>query len=79
MGFIFNAYNIYKTLCKEVKMNPMNHYEFFHIPFLENIESTNCGVCNHLVFMFQRLGIRKRYGYTPTTMVKLNVECVPSM
>ena len=69
-GYVLvNVYNIYKTLCEKGKVKPMSNYEFQHMIFLENIDSTSYCGRNHLVSAVQRRGIRKQGGYTPNTTV----------
>ena len=62
---------IYKTLFKEVKVKPMVHYNFWNIFFLAKIKPTNFGARDHLVLVIQRLGIRKKYRFTPTKTVSV--------
>ena len=64
-----NAYIIYKTLCEEGKVKPMSHYEFRRLVCLTKVDTTHFGGRAHLVSAVQRRGIRKKYGYTPTTTV----------
>ena len=64
-----NAYIIYKTLCEEVKVKPMSHYEFRRLVCLTKVDIANCGGRDHLVSAVQRRVIIKKYGYTHTTTV----------
>ena len=51
---LVNYYNIYKTLCEEVKVNPISHYEFQHQVCLTNIDPKVIGGRNNLVSAVQR-------------------------
>ena len=74
-GLVFaNEYIITKHYVKGDKVNPMSHYEFWHLVFLAKINPTIFCGRDYLVSAVQRQGIRKKYGYTPTTTVSARRE-----
>ena len=53
---------IYITLCEEGNVQPMSHYEFWRLVYLEKIEPKNFGVRNNMVSAVKQRGIRKMMG-----------------
>ena len=51
--FLFNPCIILKTLCEEVKMNPMSCYDFQCLVFMTKIDPTNFGGRDHLISAVQ--------------------------
>ena len=61
MSFSFlMLYNILKTLCEKVKVDPMSHYVILRLVFLARIGPTHFGGCEYLVSGFQHRGTRKK-------------------